>query len=250
MSPSFPESESKVQCPVDPTDEFLYYSKIQQSDLVPTISTLLGWTIPRNNIGVLIKSLLNQWTGTFYHDYLTRVDVQSKIAVIASSVVQMSRLVRLSRPDIFSMDYVPDNDLSRTWSHCKKSLNDGPARGDVVVEACFEFLVESQSLLSSASTDYRVSYMYLGLITLLFSVILLGTLIFRQSTLPTLLRYEFITITLGFGGIMFASSYVEEEQQFWYWIVSGHFALAVMQRYVVPEITKVVYKLDPFRTFN
>lgn len=64
MSPSFPENNSALQCPTESESEFQYYNKIQQSDLVPTISILLGWTIPRNNIGVILKSVFNLWKGT------------------------------------------------------------------------------------------------------------------------------------------------------------------------------------------
>jgi ethanolaminephosphotransferase len=90
--------------------------------------------------------------------------------------------------------------------------------------------VASQGLLSSASTDYSVPYMYLGLATLLVSVLVLGPQPY-QSRLDILLQYEFIFVTLSFGGIMFASSYVEEEQQFWYWITTTHFVFAFLQRY-------------------
>jgi len=61
MSPNFPENDSLIQCPIETEDEFTYYTKIQQSDLVPTISSLLGWTIPKNNIGVLLKSFIGLW---------------------------------------------------------------------------------------------------------------------------------------------------------------------------------------------
>ena len=63
MSPSFSENVSTIGSPVEPQSEFHYYTKIQQSDLVPTISSLLGWTIPTNNIGVLLKPFIGLWKG-------------------------------------------------------------------------------------------------------------------------------------------------------------------------------------------
>jgi len=70
MSPSFPENTSAVPCPTESRSEFQYYDKIQQSDLVPTISTLLGWTIPRNNIGVILRSVISLWQGTILNKLL------------------------------------------------------------------------------------------------------------------------------------------------------------------------------------
>jgi hypothetical protein len=61
MSPSL--SAIRSEAPVEPRGEFTYYNKIQQSDLVPTISSLLGWPIPRNNLGVLVQSFIGFWKG-------------------------------------------------------------------------------------------------------------------------------------------------------------------------------------------
>jgi len=63
MSPSFSGQAPNLLSPILQQNEFDYYTKIQQCDLVPTISSLLGWTIPRNNIGVLLKSFLTLWKG-------------------------------------------------------------------------------------------------------------------------------------------------------------------------------------------
>jgi ethanolamine phosphate transferase 2 subunit G len=71
--------------------------------------------------------------------------------------------------------------------------------------------------------------MYLGLAMLLASVVTLAPHLY-QSRLRSILKYEFLSVALSFGGIMFASSYVEEEQQFWYWIATTHFTFAFIQR--------------------
>lgn len=47
--------------PVEPTGEFEYHKKVKQSDLVPTLAGLLGFPIPKNNLGVFIKEFLSFW---------------------------------------------------------------------------------------------------------------------------------------------------------------------------------------------
>lgn len=41
--------------------EYLYFKKIQQADLVPTISFLLGLELPRDNLGLFIPEFLDLW---------------------------------------------------------------------------------------------------------------------------------------------------------------------------------------------
>lgn len=41
----------------------------------------------------------------------------------------------------------------------------------------------------------------------------------------------FLLITVAYSIMMFASSYVEEEQHFWYWATSGWFALLLFKGY-------------------
>ena len=143
MSPSLSDGTTFLQSPVEPSSEFFYYNKIQQSDLVPTISTLLNWTIPRNNIGVLLRSFLRLWKSKnkpFMHRLSE--DKQDKLGVIGTCLVQMSKLVKLSRPDIFASSFKPDcsgdDEIGCLWSNCKEllRLEETEASSDV----CFEVL--------------------------------------------------------------------------------------------------------------
>lgn len=51
----------------------------------------------------------------------------------------------------------------------------------------------------------------------------------KSSTSITL---AFASVTLAHGVMMFASSYVEEEQQFWYWACSGWLVFLAVRAYV------------------
>jgi len=91
MSPSFSGQAAKLLSPIPQQNEFDYYTKIQQSDLVPTISSLLGWTHPRNNIGVLLQSFLGLWKGS--SSALLRESLQKTLETVCPlSEMELSNL--------------------------------------------------------------------------------------------------------------------------------------------------------------
>jgi ethanolaminephosphotransferase len=48
--------------PIEPEGgEFEYYRMVEQSDIAPTLAGLLGFPVPRNNLGVFIQELLGFW---------------------------------------------------------------------------------------------------------------------------------------------------------------------------------------------
>jgi hypothetical protein len=51
------------QSPVKPKNEgeFEYYSMVEQSDIAPTLAGLLGFPVPRNNLGVFLEDFLGFW---------------------------------------------------------------------------------------------------------------------------------------------------------------------------------------------
>lgn len=86
----------------------------------------------------------------------------------------------------------------------------------------YRFLHSAQSLMSGAASSYKLSMLYSGTLAAAFACLVSATVAYY--TLPTCRRssttFLFITSMLH-GAMMFASSFVEEEQQFWYWITTA-----------------------------
>ncbi|CCH42057.1 GPI ethanolamine phosphate transferase 2 [Wickerhamomyces ciferrii] len=53
---------SNAKVPLPKNEDFKFLTKVQQIDLVPTISNLLRLPIPRNNLGIMIKEFLPLWS--------------------------------------------------------------------------------------------------------------------------------------------------------------------------------------------
>jgi len=62
MSPKFKVIREIRQCPTQANRDFDFYTKIEQSDIAPTIAGLLGFPVPLNNLGVFIQDFLPLWT--------------------------------------------------------------------------------------------------------------------------------------------------------------------------------------------
>ena len=63
MSPKFrhfPQKRSPAK-PKQGGGEFEFYHMVEQSDIAPTLAGLLGFPIPRNNLGVFISDFLELW---------------------------------------------------------------------------------------------------------------------------------------------------------------------------------------------
>jgi ethanolaminephosphotransferase len=62
ISPKLQTISAGVPCPhTEPEDEFQFYSVVEQSDIAPTLAGLLGFPVPKNNLGVFIPELLRFW---------------------------------------------------------------------------------------------------------------------------------------------------------------------------------------------
>jgi ethanolamine phosphate transferase 2 subunit G len=61
MSPKLRKISTGLQSPIAPGDEFQFYTTVEQSDIAPTLGGLLGFPVPRNNLGNFITDFLPFW---------------------------------------------------------------------------------------------------------------------------------------------------------------------------------------------
>jgi ethanolaminephosphotransferase len=73
MSPKLKEIYSERESPTTPRQDFDYYEKIEQSDIVPTLAGLLGFPIPLNNLGVFIPSFLALWDSCMFPSLMAHI---------------------------------------------------------------------------------------------------------------------------------------------------------------------------------
>lgn len=83
-----------------------------------------------------------------------------------------------------------------------------------------QFLTSAQDALSTTASSYDVP-------RLVSAVVLAGLAtalaVYSKKPLwpPSLAGLAFSAVTILYGLMMFATSYVEEEQHFWYWMTGG-----------------------------
>jgi ethanolaminephosphotransferase len=78
ISPKLKGIAPKLQVPASFQDEFQYYTTVEQSDIAPTLGALLGFPIPKNNLGALIPTFLPLWpqsTSNFAYSIIQKLNI-------------------------------------------------------------------------------------------------------------------------------------------------------------------------------
>jgi ethanolamine phosphate transferase 2 subunit G len=71
MSPKLKVIQKGLPAPVQSAADFQYYTTVEQSDLAPTLAALLGFPVPKNNLGALIPEFLPFWSSSRgFHRYV------------------------------------------------------------------------------------------------------------------------------------------------------------------------------------
>ncbi|KAF2272319.1 alkaline phosphatase-like protein [Westerdykella ornata] len=208
--------------PIEPKTHFDYYKTVEQSDIAPTLAGLLGFPIPRNNLGIFIDDFLYFWD-----------DGMDRVRLLMQNARQMKAIVEATYPSANFKDEVQEMNcekqlstgemLACKWQHVAQVMSSvASLHPQMRVDYLYNFLRNAQDAMSTTASNYDVSKLYMG--TLLALVATSLSLISLRKTRTFSSAAAFYSITLLLHGIsMFASSYVEEEHGFWYLMTSTWF---------------------------
>ncbi|RAH43000.1 mannose-ethanolamine phosphotransferase LAS21 [Aspergillus brunneoviolaceus CBS 621.78] len=211
------------QAPIDIPDDFQCYKTVDQTDIVPTLAGLLGFPIPLNNLGVFIPDLLGVW-----HSYSQRTKV------LLANAKQLLRRLEYSFPDHkITVDQLPGrcttelltsiHEAQCAWLQVMSLIDNSISTEDQdeLEPALNRFLSSAQEVLTNAASDYNLRQLLLGIGAMALAVLLLLPDAYKQLFISMHSGAFFAGLIVSYGGMMFASSYVEEEHQFWNWIFSA-----------------------------
>ena len=234
ISPKFENEFAGLPSPLPHDGNFVFYEEVEQSDIVPTLAALLDFPMPLNNLGVVIPKLLELWPNS------------DRLLLLFQNALQMRGVAAATFPSAFqdaddgkcaATSLSDADELACHWQKAQKSFHtarsgvtdgrvdhkprDGGRDTLVAISDIEDFLGKAQSALSGTATNYGLYEMYMGT-----ALTALAVLLAAFSSVSGLYRLQpsnvgFLLVNILYSITMFASSYVEEEHQFWYWALSG-----------------------------
>ena len=89
---------------------------------------------------------------------------------------------------------------------------------------CTQFSKRAQNIMSSTASNYDLGRLNAGIVLAALATVACLATAFTTFLAPRSSGLWTSSVSVLYGLMMFASSYVEEEQHFWYWASSGWIA--------------------------
>ncbi|KAF4506391.1 hypothetical protein G6O67_006481 [Ophiocordyceps sinensis] len=219
LSPKLRAISQKLSAPTRPGDEFDYYTTVEQSDIAPTIATLLGLPISKNNIGAFIPDFLPFWP-RFDHQVQILLRNAQQILDIVTATFGEELFDIHGTMDPCVLEVTSTHELACGWRKIGKqaaTLTSNAQVDQAWLSETSAWLRKAQDLMSSMASNYDMPRIFMGQSLALAAVIAVGAVAMLQGAYKGAQLAPLLLITMSYGTMMFASSYVEEEQHFWYW---------------------------------
>ncbi|KAK4179637.1 putative GPI ethanolamine phosphate transferase [Triangularia setosa] len=227
ISPKLKKLDKKQRAPLPENPNFQYYDTVEQSDLAPTLAALMGVPIPKNNLGATIPNFLPFWPDNEVKAEILMRNADQIMQVATAAFGQ--KMFEWS----FNEDGKPttdDEQLAAGYMEFEQLYQQvyrgaSPDLYQEMISKAGNWLHEAQGFLSGMASNYHTPKMFLGFATSIVALTLSIIAAASSSSIsdkPTTF-IPFSIATLAYGAMMFASSYVEEEQHFWYWATTAWF---------------------------
>ncbi|KAI9810956.1 MAG: major facilitator super transporter protein [Pycnora praestabilis] len=224
ISPRLGSVSKGFECPIDATGDYQYYTTVEQSDIAPTLAGLLGFPVPLNNLGVFIPSFLPLWPDSGDRVHLLLRNAEQMLRIVDATFLT-SLLENKDIPEDCSAALASGDELACKWEAVMQGLGNKDRslerNHDEILNVITEFARRAQEIMSSTASNYDLSRLTLGMSFAAAAMLFALAACVREFLAFTSTILVLATLALSYGAMMFASSYVEEEQHFWYWSASG-----------------------------
>lgn len=185
--------ENSMNAPIEWNNEYDYFTKIDQIDLVPTLSEIIGLNVPINNLGTFIPELLDLYTEKEQKDILIK------------NALQLNVLLNKSHGEITDL-------------------------GEMSLDQLLKYVTDAKEELSKSSSAYNDTEVLMGLgiyfLITLISFACFG-LYFKGCFFVAFFDVVFfVTYAVNF----IASSMVEEEHHLWWFFSTIFVAYIIMTK--------------------
>ncbi|KAJ5139103.1 Alkaline phosphatase-like alpha/beta/alpha [Penicillium bovifimosum] len=220
ISPKFEDLGGR-ESPVESLGDMQYYQTVNQADIAPTLAGLLGVPIPLNSLGVFIPDFLGMWTHGSH-----------KLRMLSQNAEQLLNSLKTTFPGS-TFDSTTSCASEATsgiegaqcaWARVQRLLSiraEPEELYSTAGPAMLQFLRIAQEAMSRTASNYDVSRLVLGLLITGIAGLLVSPATYKECARHRPSGLFLMLVVIIYGIMTFASSYVEEEQQFWYWICSG-----------------------------
>ncbi|KAI1169979.1 alkaline-phosphatase-like protein [Nemania sp. FL0916] len=231
VSPKLKSVSGETKTPPKFAEDFQYYRTVEQSDLAPTLAALLGFPVPKNSLGSFIVDFLPLWPN--YRDQLQILMRNARqILAIVVATLGVSPDTVLSEQDCLHQDSWP-LELVCEWHKLREvaeqGINAASSHQDWVLDIS-KWLEKAQRLMSGMASNYDMDKLVMGGLTAAATISAAGVATVMSTRMTVRNFGPSILISVLYGVMMFASSYVEEEQHFWYWSTTMWLFYLVVKR--------------------